>query len=82
MREITQTLKMEMEAKQTKWSALYSTPGNRRRTLIVCLIGGFARMFLVSRKKSAYSSSNRDSQNGMVLQSSHTSSLLYLTQLA
>ena len=34
---------MEKEAKDTKWSALISTPGNRKRTLIAICVGGFAQ---------------------------------------
>lgn len=43
MREIAQAIEMERQAKATKWSTLVATPGNRRRTLIVVCVGGFAQ---------------------------------------
>ena len=43
MEEISTTIQQEKEAKATKWSALISTPGNRRRTLIAICVGGFAQ---------------------------------------
>lgn len=40
--EITQAIEMERAAKQTSWSSLVATPGNRKRTIIVIAVGAFA----------------------------------------
>jgi MFS family permease len=41
--EIVQTINLEKLAKNTGWSALISTPGNRKRTLIAVCLGAFAQ---------------------------------------
>ncbi|KUJ10574.1 hexose transporter [Mollisia scopiformis] len=41
--EIIQTINMEKAAKNTGWSALVATPGNRKRTLIAVCLGAFAQ---------------------------------------
>ncbi|KAK7403738.1 hypothetical protein QQX98_010477 [Neonectria punicea] len=41
--EITETIQHEKAAKSTGWSALVSTPGNRKRTLIAVCTGAFAQ---------------------------------------
>lgn len=43
MEEIMTAITLEQEAEDTKWSALISTPANRRRLLITCLIGFFSQ---------------------------------------
>ncbi|KAF7560276.1 hypothetical protein G7046_g3867 [Stylonectria norvegica] len=43
LNEIVQTIQHEKVAKSTGWSALISTPGNRKRTLIAVCTGGFAQ---------------------------------------
>jgi MFS family permease len=41
--EIIETIQYEKAAKNTGWSALVSTPGNRKRTLIAVCTGAFAQ---------------------------------------
>ena len=41
--EIIQTINLEKIAKNTGWSALVATPGNRKRTLIAVCLGAFAQ---------------------------------------
>ncbi|KAI9734012.1 MAG: hypothetical protein M1834_002669 [Cirrosporium novae-zelandiae] len=41
--EISKAIELEKVAADTKWSALISTPGNRRRTFIAVCVGGFAQ---------------------------------------
>lgn len=43
LQEIIQTIQYEKDAKSTGWSALVSTPGNRKRTLIAFLTGLMAQ---------------------------------------
>lgn len=43
MSEILAALEMEQQAKQTKWSDLIATPGNRKRTYIAVSLGVFAQ---------------------------------------
>ncbi|KAI1622440.1 general substrate transporter [Exophiala viscosa] len=43
MAEISQAIEAEREAKNTKWSSLVATPGNRRRLFIVVCVGAFAQ---------------------------------------
>ena len=43
MAEISQAIEAERKAASTKWSSLVSTPGNRKRTLIVVCVGAFAQ---------------------------------------
>ncbi|KAM0425278.1 hypothetical protein ACHAPT_009596 [Fusarium lateritium] len=43
MSEITRALEIDKAAEGVKWTALVSTPGNRRRTLITCLLGFFSQ---------------------------------------
>ncbi|KAJ0119627.1 Lactose permease [Diaporthe amygdali] len=41
--EIREAIKMQQDANQVGWSALVSTPGNRKRTIIAIAVGGFAQ---------------------------------------
>jgi hypothetical protein len=41
--EINKALELDEHAKNTKWSALVATPGNRKRLLITCLLGFFSQ---------------------------------------
>ena len=41
--EITQSIQNEREAESTGWSALFKTPGNRKRTFIAVCTGAFAQ---------------------------------------
>ncbi|OAA68708.1 hexose transporter [Niveomyces insectorum RCEF 264] len=41
--EIVEAIRLEREAGSGGWGALFSTPGNRRRTLIAVCVGGFAQ---------------------------------------
>ncbi|KAF4898898.1 Lactose permease [Colletotrichum fructicola] len=41
--EISHAIKMQQEANLVGWSALISTPGNRKRTIIAIAVGGFAQ---------------------------------------
>ena len=43
MSEIVETIKMEQQAKATKWSTLVATSGNRKRLFIVVCLGAFAQ---------------------------------------
>ncbi|KAH6678789.1 general substrate transporter [Plectosphaerella plurivora] len=43
MTEITRAMEIDDAAKNVKWSALFATPGNRRRFLITCLLGFFSQ---------------------------------------
>lgn len=43
MIEITETIKMEQEAKMTGWSTLVATPGNRKRLFICVALGSMAQ---------------------------------------
>lgn len=41
--EISQSIQNEREAESTSWSALFKTPGNRKRTFIAVCTGAFAQ---------------------------------------
>ncbi|KAK2597881.1 hypothetical protein N8I77_012636 [Diaporthe amygdali] len=41
--EIREAIQMQQDANQVGWSALVSTPGNRKRTIIAIAVGGFAQ---------------------------------------
>ncbi|KAM6519889.1 hypothetical protein FALCPG4_013465 [Fusarium falciforme] len=43
MNEITRALEIDKAAEGVKWTALVATPGNRKRTLITCLLGFFSQ---------------------------------------
>ncbi|KXJ93642.1 general substrate transporter [Microdochium bolleyi] len=43
MSEIVESIRMEQDAKNTSWSALVATPGNRKRLAITLIVGVFAQ---------------------------------------
>ncbi|KAJ5593839.1 uncharacterized protein N7459_000047 [Penicillium hispanicum] len=43
MAEISRTIEIEIQAAETKWSTLVTTPGNRKRTFVAVCVGAFAQ---------------------------------------